>query len=304
MWKSGGHYEQRGDFRAISDGELPVILHHMNKHDRKSGDKLEIIETGPLSLTRINEIQEDVFAMGAQHNRILRLDLAADVKDIPVPWFRKNILFKHKQTVRQFSSESVRGKSAETITGGQKPNQIRIYDKTGHRMALTMSALRRMSRDERVAAMQGDPKGYAIHFETMWGYDPSITVTRVERQLGGKTPEQSGIHLVGNLPRLQLLDPFTQLVFPGDITTYRPNRWTRKPEFRMACDFLRAMAERDGIDLARNYLRLNCTTANQFYTLWRRYAEFVAPPERNEVTRKALLGAFRESIHRQFKLAA
>jgi hypothetical protein len=303
VWRAGGHYEKRGDFREITNGELPVILHHINKHDRHAGDKLEIVEAGILSVPQMAAIQEAVFAVPASGNRIMRIDLAADLEGVPVQWFRDHTEFRGKQVCREWSGNQVSSRRAETLTAGQKPNQIRIYDKTGHRMSLTMGNLRRMTRDDRAAVMAGDLKGYALAFEEMWGYPCTRTVTRIERQVGGGGPKRMGLENVEQLGKLAFIDPFTQIVLPEDAAHMRPLKWMKNPLNRIVAEVLSEMAKRDGIVNTWNYLYRQCNSKTTFYRLRNQYREIVLASEQDLVSRKLLHGNFLQTVNQQLRAA-
>lgn len=305
VWKSGSHYEKRGDFREISGGELPVVLHHCNIHDRRAGDKIELIETAKYSLSELRMIQEEVFDCDAAENRVLRIDLAADLENVPVQWFRTSSFVKFKRTQREWGFSTVSSTRADTLYAGQKPNQIRIYDKTGHRKMLLASELRRMTRDERE---------YAMSFEDRWGYSPEKIVTRIERQIGGKQPKTMGIHLVGEIPKIEFLDPFDHIILPSDVFA-RGLKMGMK--HLITADHLREMALRDGVSNTRNYLWRMCSGERggsdearkrrqdqKFYREWFRYREFVMPKVAGNVTRLDLLAAFRASTAAQLRLVA
>ena len=305
VWRPGTHYEKRGDFREISGGDLPVILHHCNTHDLKAGDKIELVETAKYSLTELRCIQEEVFDCDSAENRVLRIDLAADLEDVPVQWFRVNSDVRFKRTRREWGFSAVSSSRAETLYAGQKPNQLRIYDKTGHRKQLLAGELRRMTCDERK---------FAMSFEDRWGYSANKIVTRIERQIGGTQPERLGIHVVGEIPKIAFFDPFDQIVLPSDIEASGKN-FTYADQI-IARDALRAMALRDGIVNTRNYLWRVCggegdapaedqkRQSRRFYRKWNRYREFVQPIEAGNVTRLDLLASFRASTEAQLQLAA
>jgi hypothetical protein len=326
VWKQGGHYAMRGDFRAISGGELPVILHHQFQHDRKTGDKLELVETALLSLAEMRSIQEEVFAHPARENRVLRIDLAADVEGTTVDWFRENTQVRMKQMMREWHHTTASGRHAETLTMGQKPNQFRVYDKTGHRAKLLADELRKMSttlepyEEDDGTITQRSQRSFGLSFEQRWGYPIDRVVTRVERQIGGKAPEKQGIGRVGNLVNLDSIDPFTALELPSDKRIIGPLHLSQQnfPEESVMIEVLREKAQRDGITHAKNYLWRLCRFTGdapledsralnrqhqRFYRRWKKYKPFVMPVADGNLSRRDLLESFRGSIHPQLKAA-
>jgi hypothetical protein len=301
VWRDGGHYDRRGDFRAISGGELPVILHQGNRHDRKAGDKVELVETGPMSVLDMTATIQQLYKIDAQEQRVMRLDLAADTEDVTVSWYRNNTYARSKQTMREWAVQSISSRRAETLTAGNKPSQLRIYDKTGHRKVLLASELRKLSKED---------KSLGMSFEQRWGYSPDKIVTRVERQIGGKSAiERFGYTKVGNLYSLDKADPFSQIVFPGTNVFSWPLSGVLRslpPEQQITAEFLRKLAISDGVTNAKNHLFRMCKHRTQFYRLWKRYEQFVMPLEQQEkpATRESVHTAFLHSMSRQLKRAA
>lgn len=307
VWKTGGKaYDRRGDFREISGGELPVILHQGNRFNRKAGDKVELIETGGLKLLEMVSTVQNLYQIDAQEQRILRLDLAADNEDVTVEWFRTHTYARFKQTQREWKVESISQRRAESVTAGMKPNQLRTYDKTAHRKVLLGKERRKMLKEDR---------GLCMTFEERWGYSPDKTVTRVERQIGGEQIAKVGYTKVGNLYELQTCDPFKQIIFPGeghslDIYAGRFSEFENalmhlRPEHRITAKYLRDYALSEGIKHTQNHLRRMCKTPTEFYRLWKRYQPFVMPVDTsNGTTRERLQLAFRASITKQLTYAA
>ena len=115
----------------------------------------------------------------------MRIDLTADVPEIPVEWARQSIRFKFKRTEREHGEIKYgligRGK-VETITAGSRPNVFRIYNK----VAESKMQFRKMQRKQ---SHDSDP----LDFEKEFGFRETDTVTRFERQCGGKgIPPQLG----------------------------------------------------------------------------------------------------------------
>jgi len=294
VWRDGGHYLRRGDFREISGGELPVIVHQHNRHDRRAGDKMEIVETGNLSMIDLVSIQQQVYRCDAEENRVMRVDLCSDVEGAPVSWYRDNTQIKQKQVHREWAMQTVSKRNAETLTAGQKPNQLRIYDKTRHREMLLAKEIRRLPKDSRDVGMS---------FEDRWGYDRTKVVTRIERQVGGAGIKNFGFAKVGHLWELAKTDPFIQIVFPDDVTNRRTKPFK---DFRdtMSAAYLRELAERDGVQNARSELWRLCENRYQFYRAWNKYKEFILPTVAGNVTRQDVMASYRASINHQLLRAA
>jgi len=73
---------------------------------------------------------EQVFAIDAAQLTIMRIDLAADIKGIPVHSFKGNVRAKWKRTASEIGRYSMVGKlGVETLTLGKRPNVYRFYNK-------------------------------------------------------------------------------------------------------------------------------------------------------------------------------
>lgn len=296
VWKTGGNcYDRRGDFRAISGGELPVILHQGNRFNKKAGDKVELIETGNLKVLDMVATVQSLYQIDALDQRILRLDLASDNEGVAVEWFRTNTYARFKQVQEEWNTRTISKNRAETLYFGRAPNQLRIYDKTRHRKVLLSKERRSMPKSDRDLCMT---------FEERWGYPADKVITRVERQIGGEQIAKVGYTRVGNLYELGNCHPFTQIVFPDDVR--RPQRLKGlTAEQQITAEYLRDFAMRDGIQHMWNELYNRCPHRTQFYRLKKRYEPFVMPlSEADGTTREKLHKAFLASMQQQLKYAA
>lgn len=295
VWRDGGHYLRRGDFREISGGELPVILHQYNRHDKRAGDKVELVETGKMTLLEMNSAVSAIYKVEPLENRIMRLDLAADIEDVPVDWFRNNTHFRGKQTNREWAVQSITQRGAQTLYAGVKPHQLRIYDKTGHRASLLAGEVRRMARSERE---------FKLSFEQRWGYSPTKVVTRVERQIGGGEVQKFGYARVGHLYELEAADPFRQIIFPDDVRKRRRLEGLGPRDYAIA-KWMEEQSDRDGIVNLRAEMRAVSRNYQQFHNFWKRYGEFAMPVRASRtLARTDLLESFRASTRAQLRQAA
>jgi hypothetical protein len=293
VWREGGIYARRGDFREVSGGELPVIVHQNNRYDKKAGDKVELIETGSMTVGEMAQTISRVYAVDPIESRIMRLDLAADVEGVSVSWFRDHTEFRAKQTNREWSMQSITQRRAQTLYSGVKPHQLRIYDKTAHREKLYASELRKATKEERA---------HMLSFDERWGHPASKLITRVERQIGGAEVEKFGYCRVGHLAEVYNADPFLQIVFPEERKRGRIKRFS--PEDRVGIDWMRDRVARDGVVNAKALLREYCGSRWGFYRRWNRWQEFVMQEASEKVTRADLLESFRVSTLAQLNYAA
>jgi hypothetical protein len=133
---------------------------------------------------------------------IMRIDLTADVKDVPVDWFKQHARFKFKRTEREYGEvkyEMIGRGEVETIMAGNRPNVFRIYNK----VAESQVQFRRMQRRQN---MDAEP----LEFEKEFGFKDTDTLTRVERQCGGaRIPVE--LQTFGSLHRAPDYNPFQTL---------------------------------------------------------------------------------------------
>lgn len=316
-WTDGGHYRSRIDLREVSGWTMPVILHVGNKHDNKAPDKVELIETGTMTLREMKDTLHEMYEFAPDDGRVMRLDLASDVEGTPVEWFRENTYVAMKQTHRAWLEMSSR--RAQTIYAGQKPRQLRIYDKTGHRAYIMQREVRRLPRELR---------DLSFSFEKRWGYPQSKIITRIERQMGAKEPERMGFEHLFDLKDLLIIsndgyktirgfDPFTRLTFPGDIAgpdyeAYRGDlhralfKRSMRPADRLAVERLVEYAREHGIQNARDHLYNLCAghgdQRQRFYRAWNKYKSFVMATvggDEEGTNRESVLRAYSRSIHHQ-----
>ena len=103
------------------------------------------------SLLRIAEL----FGTDITKARVQRLDLAIDVPEVPVAWFRDHVTVQYKRTLKEHICQKATADLQESLSYGRRPNQIVIYDKQ-------------------------------LQAESVHGISIGGTLTRVERRYGGK----------------------------------------------------------------------------------------------------------------------
>ena len=201
-------YEYAGDLREFGHNVRVNLYCRMEK---AGNHKLELLDVGEMSRSRIvGEICE-IFEVVPSSLGIMRADFAVDVPELPVQWFRETVQVEHKRfrsavTGEAFYSEMGCGK-IQTLYFGKRPNLIRIYDKRAEFEHQYRTMIRKMGSED------------AIPFETMF---PSASkhpvLTRVERQIGGRMPEE--IDTLGKIfePGFSF-EPFAKLKILNHETT-------------------------------------------------------------------------------------
>jgi hypothetical protein len=147
-------------------------LHHFCKH-KDGNHKLELLDTGAISYQRMQQEITRVFDVDPSAMSITRIDLAADVPDVPVEWFQVHARAKWKQWLARFYSEMDR-RSVQTLYFGKRPNCIRIYDKVSEYQNQFHQMCRRASDAAELPT-----------FEEVFKLPETSVLTRVERQIGG-----------------------------------------------------------------------------------------------------------------------
>jgi hypothetical protein len=178
---------------------LRSILYYRNRWN--GNHKLEIIAAGTMTLWAILSEVGEVFDVDPMQAEIMRIDLAVDVLDYPVQWFRQNARFAQRRYSAEYARVVSERTAVETLYFGCRPNIVRIYDKTQERRI----RYRRLNSKANVAVV--------LSFEEMFGHRDDQVLTRVERQYGGgRVPKE-----IGTMQQLQQngasIDPFEPLRF-------------------------------------------------------------------------------------------
>lgn len=147
-------YQAVGDLRPLG---LDAMLHYDQK--RYHTHKIEFFETGKKGLGEIEGTLEKIVDCDPGDCRLGRVDLAADVRDVSILWFRTHVRFDHKQFICEHGKRSIEeldetemGKRIwQTLYFGKKPSCIRIYDKVAERVAAYELWKRRELREARRA---------------------------------------------------------------------------------------------------------------------------------------------------------
>jgi hypothetical protein len=266
----GGLYLVAADLRGVG---IPARLSVGHKHHKKLGAKFEIIGAGEMGFSQWAETCDQVFKGDCYANKILRADCTADVRDVSVSELGRAMTVKYKQTTRQFFGEdeqrynltpqlvsAVQRLAAETQTYGNKPRQIRVYDKTRHRKDVLLREMHYWQR------RRGEPLST---FEEAFGLDPRQMVTRIERQMGAREPRDVwGVDALGEIHKLAERDPWERMKFARDARVTK-NLAALDPVRRMLILSLRERIETRGLDQARAWARGHFELANSFRKWWR-----------------------------------
>jgi hypothetical protein len=127
-------YNAVADLRPMG---LEAMLHVDQKRYHTS--KIELLETGKKGMAQIQDTLERIVDADPDTLRLGRVDLAVDVKDVPVSWFFEHAFLNFKQFHCAHGHKSdgddeytAMGKNGyQTLYYGKRPSCLRVYDKVG-----------------------------------------------------------------------------------------------------------------------------------------------------------------------------
>jgi hypothetical protein len=244
-WRVGG---AKSPYRRTANLEpygLPIILHQSPRWNQQGGDKIEFTGAGAMRVSQMAAAGAGIYRFNLADAAFLRLDCTADVKEVPVDWFRDHTRFKYKIKGREYGTWSKHRRAvSETLYGGDKPNQWRIYDKTGERQYRLQQERRKVSKAERDE----------LTFESLYGMSPNLKVTRVERQMGDRSPAKVyGVKYFGDIAMMAGKPVFENMIFPE---TARVNLKGLKGEDELIAEFLLEYKAKHGLqDTLSKYKR-------------------------------------------------
>jgi hypothetical protein len=213
--KRGRHYALTGDLRMYGHD---VILHLHCMHG-EGNHKVELLDTGKRGFSFLVGEVERIFEIDPLKCGVMRVDCAADIQGVGVPWFHQRARVRWKQFANEMGELILERPSAsaslaysqmgkreiQTLYFGKRPNCYRIYDK----VAEWRSEYRRTCGKRDLAALvkrmieagatqedidwrlrsegfNPDADNCVPAFQEVYGVPESgYTLTRCERQIGG-----------------------------------------------------------------------------------------------------------------------
>jgi hypothetical protein len=279
----GLHYAGVLDLRSVG---LPALLHYRKRRGEES-HKLEFLETGKMPYSELCAVIESVVVADTSRLEIMRVDLCADIPNVPVSWFHDYCRFRYKRSHRQIGAvkrEVIAGVEIETLIFGSRPNPTRAYNKREHWHKQFLKDCRKQSKD-----------ADSLDFEQEYGISVDAVLTRVERQYGGgRLPPE--LPDFGSIAAAVEIDPFAALeILPGNavppnIKDFEFGEWLKGMQ-------LREQAMRLGAHNFRRWLN-HYSQGNGARTL-RRYAAFMPWADSQSLTQADILRMYRESTIRQ-----
>jgi hypothetical protein len=296
---SDQYYERTAVLSAIklSDTKgLDVRLSWGNRFQRDSGIKAEIFEMGSKNISDVYAILGEVFDGAPDEADFVRLDLTADVENIPVSDFEQGMYVAYKQRSQTEHSDTgprinrgFRRGAAETLYfGGIKSGQVKIYNKTEHRKLLLMNENKRLRRFSNPFV-----PFVPITFEERWGYDSGEIRTRIEKQCGSRlAAELWGIEKLGQAYMLADVEPFIGFRFQGDA---KKNKQLEDldPAMRGFIILLRRLAVTDSVAEMRRFLKSLYPNPASLRQFWKRHERLIMPE--TQLTREFLNAEYRRT---------
>lgn len=305
-------YTSVGDLRPFG---ISAIVHLWSKRGKMARHKLELIDCGSMSMREMEHEVAEVFDANPAKLEVRRLDAAADVENLTVPWFHDRVRVQFKQWAAKIGKEKFGGptevefsemgkREMQTLYYGKRPNCLRIYNKTAEYMHQYKYLVRKVSPDAEIPT-----------FEQCFGVSPDSILTRIERQMhGAKLPVQ--LQTVSRVKANAAdFDPFTKIKFIAggrpepNIDSYDLDTWAAGMYWRQQWELQGAhwvIAKWNRHRNASRYLRRfrDFLPEDPFegqgeFDLGDKPAEQTAFPNFEKFDARSIYERYRESVHRQ-----
>lgn len=290
IWKQSQHYHNVADLRPFG---YEAKLHMDLRHKTKGGHphKLELIDTGQSNYTGWREEICRVFNFGSNRDidalEVIRLDVNADVENVPPSWFHEHMRVKYKRRgAHIYEYMGITNREGETHYWGQRPNCFRVYNKIAELKVQHKRLARRASRDAEL-----------LTFEQAFQIPMCSVLTRVERQIGGgRIPAQFGT--IGKLKELPEFDPFANVKILAGIEA-QPNENDYAPSTYWAGMWLRKMVHENGLQRTEEIMRMRF--GSNYARNRERYADFLAVSSEGctGISKDRLTEIYKDSVTQQ-----
>jgi hypothetical protein len=133
--KSLSKFRRSENYRAVGDlrpFEVPAIAHLAYSRKGEENHKLELVNTGEMGYSEMLDAVERVFEIDPRKAEVMRVDLCADVRGVPVTWFKQHCRPQYKRFGAEYEdckAVSMGRCGIETFNYGKHPNFYRIYNK-------------------------------------------------------------------------------------------------------------------------------------------------------------------------------
>ena len=265
--KSDPYYKARFDLQELG---IDALLYRSCRYN--GNHRVQIVRTGNKSFRVISAILAQVLDCDLRSLRVVRLDLAADVRGVSVRWFREHMYVPGKRRIRVYvkheGESSCDWDNGCTIYLGAAQDLIRVYDKAAE--------LKNKSHDS--------------------APEDRLPLTRVERQLRGNRIPPELRTLPDIATNVVSFDPFKSVVIlPGGapeptIEDYSLHRFLEGTDFR---ELVRKLG------LQQVWTSMGRYSGGNGRRTVRRVADFV-PPDPPTFQPPDLFAIYSQSICEQF----
>jgi hypothetical protein len=277
------------DLRPVGiDANLHFSLKRKENDPHEGEHKLELMDTGFKSFNSLVTQVENTIEQSSEDLDILRIDLCADVPEVPVDWFLPRIRVKFKRISYEMGNLKYKriGKAGiQTISAGKRPNIVRVYDKVEEYKVQLSKKRRKQSRDSDELTLKSE-----------FGISEKATITRVERQFGRRDIPRH-ISCFGLLSRLPDFDPFTNIEILNGTGASVPTLKKCGLDIWLSGTRLREIQDEIGKQAFHRWLSANSSGNAARYL--KRYGDFLQPDGPNLLTREKLVEIYRASVINQ-----
>ena len=284
-----GRYEWVTNLRPIG---IDALLHYSLKREEKDPhegeSKLELLDTGKKGFSDLVVQIDETVECTPDDLDIMRIDLCADIHQVPVQWFLGRTRVKFKRIANEIGVPKYQriGKAGiETISAGKRPNIVRVYDKVAECKDQLRKLQRKRSRD-----------ADELTLEREFGISENAVITRVERQFGGQRIPRE-IDCFGRLSRLPEFNPFTNIEIRNGTGANIPTIEECGLDTWLSGDSLHRRQNEMGEQQFRRWLS-KYSNGNAARYL-KKYADFVQPDGDNVLTTETIFRTYRDSVMKQ-----
>jgi hypothetical protein len=284
-----GRYEWVTNLGPVGiDGLLHYSLKREENDPHEGESKLELLDTGTKGYSDLVAQVEATVESPVDDLDIMRIDLCADMHGVPVEWFLSRLRVRFKRIAHEIGIPKYQriGKAGiQTVSAGQRPNIVRVYDK----VAEYKNQLRKLQRKRSREADE-------LTLEREFGISESAVITRVERQFGGQRIPRA-IECFGLLSRLPEFNPFTNI----EICNGTGARVPTIPECGLDTWLTGTLLHQFQTEMGEQQFRrwLNVNSAGNAARYRKRYADFLQPDGDNLLTTETIFQTYRESVMKQ-----
>ena len=282
--KPSRYYAGIADLRPMG---IDALLHVHYRFREPHDNKLEILDVGKKSYSEIVQLIQTVTPVDADELGVMRLDLCADVHNVPVMWFQPRARFEFKRFAREdgeLKYAQLGNDGVQTLTAGKRPNVFRIYDKPAECRMQYQRLIRKRPADA--------PE---LDFQHEFGFAPDAVITRIERQMGGR--DVAPIPTFADIPRLPEFNPFNRLQIVAGENHVPPTVEEAGLSDWLTGTRISQLAHEMGMQQFRRWL--NRVSGGNASRMLDKYARYLPCADEDGITAERVYAIYRESTKQQ-----